>query len=470
MRALTSRTLRPLQARRAIELAGLRVAPALTGGLIFWSHTSSLGHGAVAFASMLAAASLVDRSRFPLGLLPAARIALALMATVLGALLTFAVIAATGPAPAFGDVSSAVIGAWLVLALGAWFRVRVDEMAKVRVVVIGNRDFALDLSRELDESPVSGYELVGWLGQSGPPTDALEHLGTLRDVREVVVNRGIGLLVCAPGDDLSAADEHLVFEAIADFCIDLPVRMIGANQLYEHVLGHVPIGTIDGAWFRYIMHPRFRPTSPLSKRIFDAIGATLIAAFFAPALIAAAIAIKLGDGGPVIYRQRRVGENGSPFEILKLRTMRVDAEADGQARWSEANDDRVTRVGAILRRTHIDELPQLWNVLRGEMTLVGPRPERPELVGEIEQQFPHYSRRHLVKPGIAGWAQLRCGYAGSDLGTAWKLCHDLYYVKHSSLLGDTLILFETFLETFRDAHRALRSPSERFVLGEEIRG
>jgi len=159
--------------------------------------------------------------------------------------------------------------------------------------------------------------------------------------------------------------------------------------------------------------------------------------------------------------------------MLKLRTMRVDAEADGRPQWSVGNDDRVTRVGRILRRTHIDELPQLWNVLRGQMTLVGPRPERPELVAEIEARFPHYTRRHLVKPGIAGWAQLRCGYAGSDRGTALKLCHDLYYVKHRSLLGDALILFETGLETFRDAHRSLRSPSERFLFSEfreEIRG
>ena len=158
--------------------------------------------------------------------------------------------------------------------------------------------------------------------------------------------------------------------------------------------------------------------------------------------------------------------------MLKLRSMSVDAEANGP-QWSKGEDTRVTRVGRLLRRTHIDELPQLWNVLRGDMTLVGPRPERPELVAQIERQYPHYTRRHLVKPGIAGWAQLRCGYAGSNLGTAWKLCHDLYYVKHRSFLGDLLILFETAFETFRDAHRSLRSPAERFLVNPvhtEIRG
>ena len=150
--------------------------------------------------------------------------------------------------------------------------------------------------------------------------------------------------------------------------------------------------------------------------------------------------------------------------------MRQDAEADGVIRWSEADDDRVTRVGRVLRRTHIDELPQLWNVLRGDMTLIGPRPERPEMVAELERQFSHYTRRHLLRPGIAGWAQLRCGYAGSDLGTAWKLCHDLYYIKHRSVLADLLIIVETLFVPFRDAHRALRTPRERFIVEEGARG
>jgi lipopolysaccharide/colanic/teichoic acid biosynthesis glycosyltransferase len=130
----------------------------------------------------------------------------------------------------------------------------------------------------------------------------------------------------------------------------------------------------------------------------------------------------------------------------------------------------VTTVGRILRRTHVDELPQLWNVLKGEMTLVGPRPERPEIVADFEQQVRFYSRRHLVKPGVTGWAALRCGYAGSHEGTAWKLCHDLFYLRHRSIMGDFLILFETAFEATRDAHRALRQPAERFILEGETRG
>ena len=192
--------------------------------------------------------------------------------------------------------------------------------------------------------------------------------------------------------------------------MDLPVRLIAANQLYEEVLGHVPVGMIDAAWYRYIMHPRFRASGRISKRAFDLIFGSVMAFFFLPVVALAALAIKLDDRGPVFYRQRRLGELGDSFDILKLRTMRIDAEADGP-QWSTEGDSRVTRVGRLLRRSHIDEVPQLWNVLRGDMTLVGPRPERPEMVAELERRFPHYTRRQLVKPGIAGWAALRCGYA-----------------------------------------------------------
>ena len=136
------------------------------------------------------------------------------------------------------------------------------------------------------------------------------------------------------------------------------------------------------------------------------------------------------DGGPALFAQVRIGEGGQRFRLHKLRTMRVGADASAQ--WACPDDPRITRIGAWLRRTHLDELPQLVNVLRGEMSLVGPRPEQPEFVDRLEQILPFYQRRHLMRPGITGWAQVRCGYAGSDVGSAWKLCHDLYYAKHRS--------------------------------------
>ena len=186
------------------------------------------------------------------------------------------------------------------------------------------------------------------------------------------------------------------------------MRLIAANQLYEEIFGHVPVGMIDAAWYRYIMHPRFRAAGPYSKRAFDVVLGSVMAICFAPIVLAAAIAIKISDHGPIFYRQRRLGAFGEEFDILKLRTMRVDAEADGP-RWSVAGDTRVTRVGKVLRRTHVDELPQLWNVLRGDMTLVGPRPERPEMVAELERRFPHYTRTapHPARHRRLGGAALR---------------------------------------------------------------
>ncbi len=462
---------RALRARRVIDLVGLRVAPAATAALIVWSHTN-YGKGLITFLAVLVAGQVLERARFPLSLMPAARIFVGLAAPVLGMGAAALAMLAMERTLSFGDMAAAVIGAWLVLALGAWIRYRVDRVASARIAVIGDRSFAMDLAREFDEARIHDHKLAGWIGRPGDSTDGLVWLGSLREVRQIVLDQDIELLVCAPGNDLSEVEEQAVFETVADFCLDLPVKMMGANQLYEQLLGHVPIGTIDSAWFRYIMHPRFHAASPLSKRFLDITGSLAIGLLFAPAIIAGAIGIKLGDRGPILYRQRRVGENGKEFQMLKLRSMSVDAEVNGP-QWSKGEDTRVTRVGRLLRRTHIDELPQLWNVLRGDMTLVGPRPERPELVAQIERQYPQYTRRHLVKPGIAGWAQLRCGYAGSNLGTAWKLCHDLYYVKHRSFLGDLLILFETAFETFRDAHRSLRSPAERFLVNPvhtEIRG
>ncbi|HSI81432.1 MAG TPA: exopolysaccharide biosynthesis polyprenyl glycosylphosphotransferase, partial [Solirubrobacterales bacterium] len=463
------RRLRALEAQRMIDLLALRVAPALAAGLITAAHTRSLGAGVIVFVTVLAAAQALDRLKLPLRLMPAAQLLLRFAAPAAGVSAAW-LIAAAAPTSGYpiATYEAVLLGAWLVLALGIWFRARLAEGMRARVAVIGPCDFAADLATELSADEPAPYEIVGWLAAGGPVEHGrLRRLGDLDDVRAVVIDDGIELLVCA-AEAVGTTHERVdqIWERVADQCLDLPVRMLTANQLYEETFGHVPAGTIDAAWYRYIMHPRFRTSAPASKRIFDLVVGGTIGLLTLPVLAVAAIAIKLTDGGPVLYRQRRFGEGGGAFEIVKLRTMRVDAERAGP-QWSGADDGRVTRVGRLLRRTHLDEIPQLWNVLRGEMTLVGPRPERPEIVAELERRFPHYTRRQLVKPGIAGWAQLRCGYAGSELGTAWKLCHDLFYIKHRSVLGDMLILAETAFVTFRNAHRALRSPRERFLLREE---
>jgi exopolysaccharide biosynthesis polyprenyl glycosylphosphotransferase len=465
------RPVRALEARRIVDLLTLRLAPSVAAGLIAFSHLREVGLALLVFGAVLVAMQAIGWARLPLQLIPGARLLLCLAAPVAGAAAAWLIAVAAGTVYPPGAYEAIVLGAWLVLALGLWIKARLTEGMRARVAVVGPGDFAGDLAGELADDRFASYEVVGWVGVGGPPKQReqrdLRWLGELADIRAAVLEEGIELLICAAeaadGDGDGLGD---VLERVADECLDLPVRLITANQLYEETLGHVPVGTIDAAWYRYILHPRYRAFGPTSKRIFDLLVGTALGLLALPLLALAAVAVRLEGPGPIRYRQPRLGENGRWFQIVKLRTMRVDAEASGP-QLSRANDERVTRVGRILRRSHLDELPQLWNVLRGEMTLVGPRPERPEIVAELERRFPHYTRRQIIKPGITGWAQLRCGYASSELGTAWKLSHDLFYIKRRSVLGDALILAETGFVVFRDAHRALRSPRERFLLREE---
>jgi len=245
---------------------------------------------------------------------------------------------------------------------------------------------------------------------------------------------------------------------VADACLDLPVSMIEAGQLYEELFGHVPLGTTTSAWFQYLLHPNYKASWPVSKRLLD-LGLGFIAALIAaPVLFLSAIAIKVSDRGPILYRQTRVGEGGREIELLKLRTMRKDLPPDGPA-----TEQDVTKIGRLLRRLHINELPQIWQVLKGEMSLVGPRPEIPAIVSSLEAKFTYYDRRHLLKPGITGWAQVRCGYSGTPVGEAWKLCHDLYYLKRRSIFFELLIMLETLSTVF--VAEPINRPDERFIVG-----
>jgi len=179
------------------------------------------------------------------------------------------------------------------------------------------------------------------------------------------------------------------------------------------------------------------------KRVFDVVVSSLLLAFAIPVAALTALAIHLEDGGPIFYRQNRVGLHGRPFMLLKFRSMRVDAESDGVARWASVDDQRITKVGAIIRKTRIDEIPQVINVLKGEMSFVGPRPEQLAIVDELSQSITYYRYRHMVKPGITGWAQINYPYGASIEDTYQKLKFDLYYIKNYGLVLDFLILIQT---------------------------
>ena len=457
---------RVIRARRQWQTARLWL-PALAGfaaTFAFGSFENDAALRATVFAFVaIAVAQLLHDFPYPIRLIPASRIALALLpllaAATVGAALAFVdadgfVIAHVAPGLVFGGAVAIALQLLGDHAMAA---------RPLRIAVLGGPEFVPAIRRELEAiGGRSEFEVVGWLNLGrhvNGDQDAREE--TLGRVRAAITEHRIDLLVKGPG---SAAfrSGRTAYETIAAGCLDLPVRMIDGNQLYEQVFGHVPIGTIDSAWFLFLMHPGFRTSSKRSKRGVDLAVGLLAMPIVLPLVVAGAIAITIGDRGPIFYRQRRVGERGCEFEILKLRTMAPDAQASG-AQWASATDTRVTRVGKVLRRLHIDEMPQLVNVLRGEMTLVGPRPEQPQITAELERLFPHYSRRLLVKPGVTGWAQVRCGYAGTHLGTAWKLCHDLFYLKHRSLLGDLLIMLETIVIVTRDSHRPLRAPQAEFL-------
>lgn len=221
------------------------------------------------------------------------------------------------------------------------------------------------------------------------------------------------------------------------------ISVTDLSSFYERIRGQVRIDTLRASWLIYGDGFRQGFGRTLVKRLFDLAASLALLALTAPVMLIAALAIAFESGWPVIYRQVRVGQGGRTFEVLKFRSMRLDAEADGKPRWAGSDDDRITRVGRFIRKTRIDELPQIFNVLKGDMSFVGPRPERPFFVDQLTNQIPFYAARHSVKPGITGWAQVRYAYGASVDDAVQKLQYDLYYVKNHTLFLDLLVLLQT---------------------------
>jgi len=209
------------------------------------------------------------------------------------------------------------------------------------------------------------------------------------------------------------------------------------------MLGQIRIDQLHAGWLIFGNGFDRSVFRDVAKRLFDIVCSFVLLAMAAPILLVTALCIKLESKGPVLYRQERVGQDGRTFSVLKFRSMRVDAEKNGAPQWAIARDNRVTRVGSLIRRYRIDEFPQLLNVLKGEMSLVGPRPERPFFVEQLIAEIPFYAVRHSVKPGVTGWAQVRYQYGASVEDSLQKLQYDLYYVKNHSLFLDIVVLFET---------------------------
>jgi sugar transferase (PEP-CTERM system associated) len=263
----------------------------------------------------------------------------------------------------------------------------------------------------------------------------------------------------APGDSLlSVAERHAVDKIVVGVrdrrgggfpvqelldCRMKGIEVVELSTFFEREYRQVMLESLNPSWM--VLGDGFRQGffRNMMKHLFDLLASTVLLLLSLPVLLLAVICIYLESGLPVLYRQERIGRGGRAFTLYKLRTMRRDAESSGAPRWAAADDDRITQVGRFLRKTRIDELPQLFNVLKGEMSLVGPRPERPVFVDQLAKQIPFYALRHSAKPGITGWAQVRYAYGASVDDAVEKLQHDLYYVKNNSLFLDIMVLIAT---------------------------
>lgn len=276
----------------------------------------------------------------------------------------------------------------------------------------------------------------------GPRRDALrltlEEAAAPGRLAQIVEDLDAGEIVVAVG----RRETPLPVESLLDARM-AGLRIIDFTAFRERETGRVDLDNLYPQRFVFMENAAHTRMGRIAKRMGDLAISAAALAVLAPLLGAAALAVRWDSPGPALYRQTRVGLRGAPFEIVKFRSMRMDAEASGAPQWAGEADPRITRVGSFLRRTRIDELPQLWNVLKGEMSLVGPRPERPYFVEKLAESIPHYDERHRVKPGLTGWAQINYRYGATEEDARVKLEYDLYYMKNASLALDLLILMKT---------------------------
>jgi sugar transferase (PEP-CTERM system associated) len=340
----------------------------------------------------------------------------------------------------FGDI---VLLAFVGLV--AVHRVVVSPLLRHRihhnVLVMGTGPEARGLEASLSASNAHSMRLVGFYSHADQ-VNAIRSsrvFGRDMELLDVVKKFKVDEIIVAMRDQRGGV---LPLRALLD-CRLQGIQVTDLPRFFERVHGQIPIEAVKASWLIYGNGFRQDLMRTVIKRTFDIVASLVLVTATLPIMIVVAILLGMESGAPIIYRQERVGLRGRTFQLLKFRSMRPDAEADGQPVWAKVGDPRVTRLGALLRRTRIDELPQLLNVLRGEMSLVGPRPERPVFVEMLTQQIPFYAVRHSVKPGLTGWAQVRYSYGANVEQAMRKLEYDLYYVKNHSLFLDFHILLAT---------------------------
>jgi sugar transferase (PEP-CTERM system associated) len=315
-----------------------------------------------------------------------------------------------------------------------------SQVFKRRIVVLGAGLRAQRL-KTMAQTPGAAFVVVGYVSMSEANRVIPEAIA-----RDAIYNLADHVVLLNASEVVLALEERRNALPLKDL-LRIKTTGVHVNEIstfLERETGRVDLDSVNPSWL--IFSDGFssgRMLSGVFKRLFDIAASLILIVVTAPLMIATAIAIKLESKGPVLYRQRRVGLYNVGFDIVKLRSMRQDAEVNGKAVWAEKDDPRITRVGRIIRKLRIDELPQAWSVLKGEMSFVGPRPERPQFVDDLEQQLPYYAERHMVKPGITGWAQINYPYGASIEDSRQKLEYDLYYAKNYSPFLDLLILLQT---------------------------
>lgn len=341
----------------------------------------------------------------------------------------------------------AVIIATLLLLMVRCIFVRVVDTAKLkrRVVIYGAGSRAKKLLEDLEPNRASlGVEIVGCIASPNDEVVVGSSLVLVEPKEWVafVKQMRISEIIITPDERRHRNGDIFPLSQFLD-CKLAGVPSCDGLSFYERELGKIDISQLQPSWMLFSDGFKYSNRGMIAKRLFDLVLASLFLMVLWPFMLLTALMVKLESPGAILYHQVRVGHNGKSFRIYKFRSMRQDAEKAGQAIWAQKNDARVTRVGAFIRNTRLDELPQLYNVFAGHMSFVGPRPERPEFVTDLGKQIPFYDTRHKVKPGLMGWAQLKYPYGASVEDAKNKLQYDLYYTKNHSFLMDILIMIQT---------------------------
>lgn len=339
---------------------------------------------------------------------------------------------------------------WPAMTLWRFMYATLFSRFQHRVLIVGQGERGQSVVRILKQAAKLNYQVLGYVDDN-PATSQIRDgdlpvLGKAADLTNLVQQLQIHEVVVA----IERRLREKLFESLVE-CQANGVRVSLMSDLYQELHRKIPVEYIDPIWALYEMQNRlvFKRLDLGLKRLLDLVLLVVGLLVLAPLFPLVALAIRLDSPGPIFYRQTRCGRAGKPFSIIKFRTMVSDAEKDGKAQWATKNDHRITRVGRFLRKTRLDELPQLINVLRGEMSIIGPRPERPEFVEQLQQEIPFYRTRLMVKPGLTGWAQIQYSYGNSVEDALIKLQYDFYYLRYWSLWLDLYIIFRTFGVVFQ---------------------